>query len=254
MSQPLRCEDCEHPRPDRHHIRCKTHIWDLHQTIAERAPQLDIRPGKSSRDDGGRPPGFESTPPINLHIRAQLDPESKPFPLGPDDVDRPPLSVDRTLGYWWALAIKARGDLGDLDWLVHQPWVENYVRDLRTLAAQLRAATGDPPPKPVARCLRVLGLGDRELLYCGEDLFMPPTEPRGDDEPIRPNEMPEIRCPNPRCGHTYTGVELLRLKLANEQPPARPATNHSAREGSWLRPAAGDHDWRWPSFEVEEAR
>ena len=221
MSHPERCDECQHERPDRHKLRCKTHIRQLLATIDERAPMLDIRLGKSSDDEGGgRAPGFESTPPINLHVRTHQDPASLPYPVGPDDVARPPLSVDGTFGYWRGIASRVRVDLSDLDRLVHQPWADDYVADLRRLAGQLLAATGDPPPKPVAKCLRVLGLGYGELLYCGEPLFMPPNaERRGDDEPIRPDEMPMIRCPNPRCGHEYSGVELLRLKLANEEPP-----------------------------------
>lgn len=222
------CDECEHPRAGRHKIRCRTHIRELMATIYERWPLLDVTPEKRAPGEG-RAPGFASTPPINLHVRAMEDPASLPWPVGPDDDDRPPLSVSGTLDYWRRTASRARGDLDDLEWLVHQPWAPDAVADLRTLAAQLLAATGDPAARPVGHCRAVIGLDERELLYCGEPLYLPtdPNNPRGDDEPIR--DLPEIQCPE--CNRTYTGVELIRIKLIEDATRKRISELRSAREG-----------------------
>lgn len=214
------CVECMHPRPDRHKTRCTVGIGQLFATIDEHADLLSIERDRLNPMGEGNTPGFVSSPPIDLTARAHQDPASSPYRYGPDDVDRPTLSVDRTLGYWAGKGWAVGGDYRDLPWVVHQPWLGDMVADLRTLAAQLLAATGEPLPKPIGKCTRVLGIVQREILVCDEPLYMPAgTEPRGRDESIR--DLPEIRCPHPQCGERYTGADLIRLKLADEHDRRR---------------------------------
>ncbi len=253
---PELCEVCEHPRPDRHKTKCTKGIEQLFATIDERAPMLSLTPQALGLGEGGAKE-FESKPPINLTARAHQDPASSPWRYGPDDVDRPTLSVTGTLDYWSTVAARVGGHHRDLGWVVHQPWVGDMVRDLRTLARQLKAATGDPEPSPIGHCLAVRGMHPvkHELIYCGEELFMPDTEPRGDDEPVK--DLPAIRCPEPTCGRTYTGAELIRLKLAEDPEPRRHTWLTSTTDGTPQNPhAPGDAPqigWRWLTTEAYEA-
>ena len=243
MSATPICAECLHPRPDRHKTRCTTGLGELFATIDERDPLLSIERDRRNALGEGNSPGFVSTPPIDLTARAHMDYASKPYKLGPDDVDRPTLSVARTLGYWASKAAAVGGNCRDLPWVVHQPWIGDMVADLRTLAAQLLAATGEPLPKPIGRCTRVIGIVNREIVVCGEPLYMPArTQPRGDDESIR--DLPEIRCPHPECGERYTGADLIRLKLAAEHDQRhRPTTQlRSSNEGTPQRRWAAGHD------------
>lgn len=214
---------------------------------------LDITPTKLGLGEGGAHE-FESKPPINLTARAHQDYASLPWPVGPEDVERPTLSVSRTLDEWWQAGRAAGGNYRDIGWVIFQPWIGDMVHDLRTLARQLKAATGDPEPAPVGHCLAVRGMHPirKELIYCGEPLYMPDTEPRGDDEPVR--DIPEIRCPEPMCGRTYTGAELIRLKLAEEKPHRAPSPLTSVVEGTpQRRGPSTEPTWSWLTTEAYEA-
>lgn len=242
---PELCDVCAHPRPDRHKTRCTIGLTELLVTIDERWPELRLTPQRLALGDGGAHE-FESRPPINLTARAHQDPASSPWKLGPDDVDRPTLSVLGTIDYWAEKALAAGGKFDDVGWVVFQPWISDMVRDLRILARQLRAATGDPEPAPIGHCLAVRGMHPvlHELVYCGEPLYMPDTEPRGDDEPVR--NVPEIRCPEPLCGRTYTGAELIRIKLAEDRPEREHSDLASAKQGVPQRLGPSfEPDWGW---------
>ncbi|HJR04374.1 MAG TPA: hypothetical protein VKA83_22220 [Methylomirabilota bacterium] len=207
----LICTECCHPRPERHTSKCTIGLADLFKTIFDRLPDLTHEKQRAQLGDSGGPGGFESCPPINLHNYAMQSHASKVDPIGPDDTGPLPLYV---LWEWEAAAARAGGDWQDGKWVVEQPWIGDMVADLRTIAVQLRSATGDPPPRPIGKCQRTLGLGERELIVCGEPLYMPET-------PIatyRAHEVtvwdcPTVRCPRPECREEYTGAALLRLKL-----------------------------------------
>lgn len=248
------CEVCLHPRPGRHKTKCTVGLEELFHTIEERTLLLELTPQKLGMGEGGAHE-FESKPPINLTARAHQDPNSKPFPLGPDDINKPTLSVDGTLNEWAQASARVGGDYRDVEWVVWQPWLGDMVNALRILARQLKAATGDPEPTPIGHCLAVIGLDEHQLLYCAEPLYMPDTEPRGDDESI--STLPEIRCPEPSCGRTYTGAELIRLKLAEDPPERRHDALRSALDGLPQHPAHpdGQPKWGWQTTEqFEDAR
>lgn len=246
------CEVCLHPRPGRHKTKCTTGLTELFDTIDDRRERLELTPAKLGMGEGGAHE-FESKPPINLTVRAHQDPNSSPWRLGVDDVDRPTLSVDGTLTYWWVTARKVGGDYRDVAWVVWQPWIGDMVNALRILARQLRAATGDPEPTPIGHCLKVIGIDEHELIYCREPLFMPESAPRGDDESIR--DLPAITCPEPSCGRVYQGAELIRLKLAEETPHHRHSTLVSTVQGAPQNPAHPDGQpvWRWLTTDQYEA-
>lgn len=207
-----RCDTCEHPRPGRHTTRCPDHIRDLLTTIHELAPLLDIRP-RQGASDVFRVPVFASRPPINLHVRAMLDPASSREVHGPDDEPRPPLPVWETLEHWRGKAADVGGNLNDTAWVIHQPWCPDMVVDLRTLAAQVGTVCGEPPPRPVGRCRQVRGITTAGLLICDEPLYMPRVADRGFDEPVSAADLPEVACPV--CDKTYAGIELLGIRAAS---------------------------------------
>lgn len=236
------CTACNHPRPGRHKTKCTVGLEELFDVIEERTLMLELTPQKLGMGEGGAHE-FESKPPINLTARAHMDPNSKPWPLGPDDVNKPTLSVDRTLYEWQQASEAVGGHYRDVEWVIWQPWLGDMVNALRILARQLKAATGDPEPTPVGHCLAVIGLDGTELLYCQEPLFMPDTEPRGDDESIR--DLPAITCPEPSCGRTYSGADLIRLKLAEDPPERLPSALRSALDGVPQNPEFPDGQPRW---------
>jgi hypothetical protein len=258
------CSECNHPRPERHKTKCTIGLDELFDTIDERRNLLSLTPQKLGIGEGGSHE-FESKPPINLTTRAHQDPASLPFPVGPDDVDRPTLSVSRTLTGWLLISERAGGHFRDGPWVMHQPWVGEMVADLRRLAGQLMAATGDPPPNPIGFCTRELWAGgtlivdeNDEPLTCGEPLFMPDTgvdgEPREADASVA--DLPEIECPHPECDMVYTAAALLRLKLAAEADrKRRPVALRSSIEGVPQRAGYGlARDWYYLTTEAYDAR
>lgn len=181
--------------------------------------------------------GFGSSPPLDLHAVAQLDPRSAATGVhrvhtGPEDEDNPPLSVPGVIGDWarqvWEQrtppslrhVIYAPRTLGEaistlllaLGWICEQEWVLDFADEVRQLRRQLAASTGEAPPKPVASCTH------RE----GE----PPAKGQADERPVcgggivvRQRDDPGIaysagaRCLS--CGTIYTGFELLRIARGN---------------------------------------
>lgn len=82
-----------------------------------------------------------------------------------------------------------------------QPWIPQLWSDMIGLRRALRRATNAPPP--IARCWG--RITNRANGGCGQLLYAPPP---GRDV---------IVCPNPRCGRTYTGAEIIKLAIQGEQ-------------------------------------
>lgn len=263
------CSECLHPRPGRHRTKCAAGLADLFATIDDRWPEVQLIGAQKLKTAGlgeSAQAGYESTPLIDLTRYAHLDHNSKWWPCGPDDVGRPTFGVWVILGYWEQTAAKVRGEYRNGDWVIHQPWIADMVADLRTLGAQLRAATGDPMPKPVGWCTQILavridsGPGEDGFLRCGEPVYMPedPT-PRGRDESIR--GLPEISCPHPLCDAVYRAADLIRLKLAAEQdarrrPPDHPSVIQGVEQRVHVpRRIVQDpvRPWAWVTTEMYEA-
>lgn len=62
-----------------------------------------------------------------------------------------------------------------LGWWARQDDVGEFAEKLRGLVAQLRPVTGDPRPKPFARCPNVIELGEGKSAPCGGSLYAPPA-------------------------------------------------------------------------------
>lgn len=195
--------------------------WDCHDRLREQLTEVVERYVKLSALPGGgqapgrRAPGYGSKPPLNLHVAALRDPRTRPLELGE------PHSAVNLFGTWANWLRETRGQLAppppsvavreadialllvertyllnSLDWITRQEWVPTFAGQLRVVVRQLRAATGEPNPRPCGWCTVVYPDGSE----CRHPLF-PPTDGR------------EIGCG--ACGATYDPLAQVRLKKAN---------------------------------------
>lgn len=242
-----RCPVCRHREltgPTYLCSPCVDHLGDDLDEIVTLATRLDARPGMSGGEGRGAP-GFRSKPPGRVDVWVARDRRSKPHavveewygrdrdgitdPLPSHEDDRPVRGVWWTLSSWAALIAESRGfehpppdDVAELaGWLWAQAdyisrWPDDgaaLLVDIRALRNQLRSLTGDPNPKPAAWCIRLVDspVNEGERYTCGAPIFLP----RGQTE-IDHTQPVRLRCTgDPQ--HTYSGHELLNLKLANDQ-------------------------------------
>lgn len=166
--------------------------------IVQRYTRLSARPA-NGQDFGRRAPGYGSRPPVNIHNAALRDPRTAPAELG--DVHSP-LNLFISWANWMrktrGQAPVAYGSTDDLavldfewryltasmDWITRQYWVTAFNEQVRAVVSQLRSATGEPNPRPVATCT------------CGHPLFPP-----------RPGEL-TIVCGG--CEHPYEPLDQIR--------------------------------------------
>lgn len=83
-------------------------------------------------------------------------------------------------------------------WIICQAWVADYATELREIHSAVRAAANDPVPRSVGRCIQILKHGE-----CGADVY----------------ELPDasgVQCSNQACRRVYTGLDLDRLRIAQE--------------------------------------
>ena len=172
--------------------------------MARRFALLSARPGNGSIDGGRRAPGYGSRPPVNLHAAALRDPRTAPSELGEA---HSPLNFAISWGRWIrrerqqapfaypaldpvaVLDLEAEYLYNAMDWASRQPWITTFNEQLRVVVAQLRAATGEPNPKPVGTC---------KAEDCGHPLFRP-----------REGEV-NIRCGG--CGVVYEPLDQIRMR------------------------------------------
>jgi len=193
---------------------------------------LDPHPLRT--DTGRRGPGFASRSPASDHIIAITDHRSQRYDPG-DPHSAPGLLTSWVQWVWSERYEPTALDQPDyltrlatlprtvataapwldqqLDWLTRQDTVADLHLELGELHSQLRAATGEPTSPPLGHCIELLDTGE-----CEAPIRMPAgTQPRAPDEPIK--DLPAVQCP--RCGTTYDGARLLRLRLANEREQRR---------------------------------
>lgn len=186
---------------------------------------------KAVRPGGGVNPnaGYESSSPAADHVLVMLDPRSKANGVGrtltgPDDEPEPALSV-AVIGSWARLSwwertsptlrrlltgpITVRESVTELQvnnrWITAQTWVVDYVDELTRLHRQAAAAIGDGPPAPVASCTRTFPDG-----VCGGGVVV---WHRLDDTGHHADGG--ARCLT--CRKSYPGIELIRLRLAQNR-------------------------------------
>jgi hypothetical protein len=83
-------------------------------------------------------------------------------------------------------------------WIMAQPWVADYAQELRDIHAAVRQVANDPIPRAVGRCITIRKGGE-----CGADVY----------------ELPDasgVKCSDRACGRIYTGLDLDRLRIAQE--------------------------------------
>lgn len=189
---------------------------------------LDPRPGNNG--PGRRSPGFASRSPGSDHVISMRDART----VQVDDTD--PCSAAAILRAWVLWVWDERYDDQalnhpnyrqrrtelpatvntaaawldrNLDWLTRRDTITDFHAELKELRRKLRAANGDRGQPPVGHCFEQLTDGE-----CGAPIYMPRGEkPRAPDEPI--TDLPELVCP--ACRSSYTGVRLIRLRLAEEK-------------------------------------
>lgn len=200
------------------HFTCETCEDTLTSTlveIADRYEQLDSTPGAGGLDGGRGAPGFESRSPANEHVIVIRDARSSQVAkvwLGGDgrihrESERPPLSVYSTLlSEVYDVAERRGMSLPNpidqvrnltawldrhVSWLTAQDTALAFYEAITSLSSQLRPLTGDPHPKNIGKCPKVV-----EGKRCSATLYAPT---RGDT----------IRCWE--CKYEWPYSEWLRL-------------------------------------------
>lgn len=201
---------------------------DLPPSIPVMFSALDATPGPAPM--GERPaPGYESTPPLLLHVVAMRDDRSRSPEDEGDDSLRPIAAslrgiVDSIRSEVDGLAPSSgTGVFALCMWLSRHlsvvsrlPWVDDLYRDLRELSDQLRAAHGDGRPRPLGHCTNTIVVpgerdGEHRNMPCGHALYRPRgVKPTAPDEPVR--DIPAVECG--RCHARYDGLAQLRLRIA----------------------------------------
>lgn len=83
------------------------------------------------------------------------------------------------------------------DWIVHQPWVDEYAGELRQVHAAVRVLAHDPIPRSVGKCISIDKRGDD----CGGQVF-------------ELQDASGVKCS--RCSRRYDGTDLIRFRIAQD--------------------------------------
>lgn len=161
-----------------------------------------------------RAPGYGSRSPARDDVIVALDHRSRAGGEGPDDEDQPTRSL---VGGIAALAAFVRDEqqlppprggpllsrdvgylLGHIVWCAGRDWIDELADDVHQLHAQARRLAGDAPPGPLGACIAV-----------GCDGFVYAASIR-----TRDGREDGARCRH--CGREYSGLDLVRLQVAQE--------------------------------------
>jgi hypothetical protein len=217
MTAIQKCGIC---RGDAHRHACDNCVNDIRRRLREielYAAWLTT-PGMltPTRGPGGRgAPGYGSRPPIRLTALVMTDARSRTEPPAVD-VARG-IGVDEDTGVWPILGTlnvianhirtvqghpapvrpSITTEIGymitQIDWAASQPAVAELAAQVRQLHVQARTVAHDTPPQPLGACLSV---------GCDGQVFPPPPH------------SGTTHCT--ACGRPYTGLGLVKLRLAQE--------------------------------------
>lgn len=81
-------------------------------------------------------------------------------------------------------------------WIVCQPFVDEYARELREVYVAVRAAANDPVPQAMGKCINML-----RTQVCGGTVY-------------ELSDFSGVKCSS--CNRIYTGLDLDRLRVAQE--------------------------------------
>lgn len=192
-------------------IRRRLREIELHAAWLATPTMLAPARGATSR----RSPGYGSRPPLRLSALVMIDSRSRTEPPPVDEARG--IGVDEDNGVWPILGTlrvlaghirtvrghqaPARADvtseigylITQVDWAADHAGIVELAEQIRTLHTQARAVAHDTPPAPLGPCLSV---------GCEGLVFPPP--PRHDT----------AHCS--ACDRPYTGLGLVRLRLAQE--------------------------------------
>ena len=210
MSEPEERPACvlPHPEPEDAAIGylCRRHYNRIGQVLTQITelsalqPYLNPRSGESKM--GG--PTIHSPAPGNLHTAALTDRRAR---NDGDDIPNPGEAL-----YGWCRMVEEEnqaplrsGTIAGMcnylhahrHWIAQQSWCDDYAQDLDHLHRALAQGAGDTMwPKPVAACMTP---------GCGGEKPTPLYNTIGVDS---------LSCP--RCKRTYSGLDLVRLHVAND--------------------------------------
>lgn len=187
---------------------CSNRILRHLRELEEYLPHLSLLPSKGGAGRGR--PGFGSATPVNDAVIHHTDWRTTPSALDG-------MGAVATVHEWANLLREGRGlqpparttFVGEVEalrvnhsWIIVQPWVDDYARELAEIHSAVRAVACDPVPRSVGKCTAITVYKQGE---CGADVY----------------EMPDatgVKCSNASCGKVYDGVAMLRLQLANKHP------------------------------------
>jgi hypothetical protein len=172
--------------------------WNLLTTTAMHEP---------TRGATGRgTPGYTSRPPARLDVIATLDIRSTGDIHGPDDTDQPIVSITAAIHHittWINTTTGQPGSgygylLGSVHHVAMTRHIARLASEVSRLHRQLRALAHDAPPRPLGVCLGVDAAGE-----CGGAVYQTWRD-----------QVEGARCS--RCLRVYTGLDLVRLSVAQE--------------------------------------
>jgi hypothetical protein len=184
---------------------CSNRILRHLRELEDYLPTLSLIKRVSGEE--GRKVGFGSSSPANDTAIHHTDWRTTPSALDG-------MGAIATI-HEWAKAVREGRDLdppkqhtlwSEIDalrqhhaWIVCQPFVDAYAQELRDIHSAVRAAANDPVPQSVGRCISI----STDRGECGGDVY----------------ELPDasgVKCSNPSCRRVYTGLDLDRLRMAQE--------------------------------------
>lgn len=204
LTMSIRCLICDHNDAG-HRYACDDDIAKIQRQLREIGTYWDLLPRLTAptRNATGRgAPGYTSRPPARLDVLATLDIRSTGDILGPDDIEQPIVSITAAIRHiaTWVNAITGLPGsgygylLGSVQHVAMTRSIERLANEVSQLHRQLRALAHDAPPRSLGTCIGV---------ECGGAVYQ---TWRG--------ELEGARCT--RCLRIYTGLDLVRLSVAQE--------------------------------------